>query len=68
MIFMYVTALSACTPAHQQRASDPVIDGCKPSYGCWDLNSEPLEEDNIQVLLSAESPLQLQQFFKVAIY
>jgi hypothetical protein len=27
---------------HQKRASDPIIDGCEPPYGCWKLNSWPL--------------------------
>jgi hypothetical protein len=40
----------------QKRASDPITDGCKPSYGCWELNSGPLEEQS--VLLTAEPSLQ----------
>jgi hypothetical protein len=41
---------------HQKRASDPIIDGCEPPCGCWDLNSGPLEE--LSVLLTAEPSLQ----------
>jgi hypothetical protein len=41
---------------HQKRASDPIIDGCKPPCGCWELNSGPLEEQ--PVLLTAEPSLQ----------
>ena len=48
---MYMSALSACTPAGQKRASDPGIDGCEPPCGCWELNSRPLEEKT--VLLTA---------------
>jgi hypothetical protein len=43
---------------HQKRASDPITDGCEPPCGCWDLNSEPLEEQS--VLLTAEPSLQSQ--------
>ena len=39
-----------------QRASDLIMDGCEPPCGCWDLNSEPLEEQS--VLLTAEPSLQ----------
>ena len=50
---MYLSALSACTPTCQKRASDPSIDGCEPSCGCWELNSGPLEE---QTVLSTSEP------------
>lgn len=55
---MYMNALSACAPACQERASDPVTDGCEPPCGCWELNSETLEEQ--PVLLTAEPSLQPQ--------
>lgn len=35
---------SAGTPAGQKGVSDPTIDGCEPPSGCWELNSDPLEE------------------------
>ena len=35
---------------------DPITDGCKPSCGCWELNSGPLEEKS--VLLANEPSLQ----------
>ena len=35
---------------HQKRASDPIIDGCKPLCGCWGLNSGPLEEQSVTTL------------------
>jgi hypothetical protein len=41
---MYMSALIVCTPACQKRTTDPIIDGCEPPCGCWELNSEPLEE------------------------
>ena len=36
----------------QKRTSDPLIDGCKPPCGCWELSSRILEEQ--PVLLTAE--------------
>jgi hypothetical protein len=45
-----------CLQTHQKRASGPITDGCEPPCGCWDLNSEPLEEQS--VLLTAEPSLQ----------
>ena len=41
---------------HQKRPSDPIIDGCEPSCGCWELNSQLLEEQ--LVFLTAEPFLQ----------
>ena len=38
--------------AYQKRAPDLIIDGDKPSCSCWEMNSEPLEEQ--PVLLTAE--------------
>jgi hypothetical protein len=46
---------------HQKRALDPIIDGCEPPCGCWELNSEPLEEQ--PVLLTAKSSLQPPPLF-----
>ena len=40
----------------QKRASDPIIDGCEPPWGCWELNSVPVEEQ--LVLLTTEPSLQ----------
>ena len=58
-----MSALSACTPACQKRASDPFTDGCESACGCWESNSGPLEEKT--VLLTAEPSLQpLLQFLK----
>jgi hypothetical protein len=45
-----------CLQTQQKRASDLITDGCEPPFGCWELNSEPLEEQS--VLLTAESSLQ----------
>ncbi|XP_075811678.1 all-trans retinoic acid-induced differentiation factor isoform X1 [Microtus pennsylvanicus] len=53
---VFLSVLSACTPAHQKRAPDLITDGCEPPCGCWELNSGPLEEK--PVLLTAESFLQ----------
>jgi hypothetical protein len=40
---------------HQERASDLITDGWEPPCGCWELNSELLEEQS--VLLTAELSL-----------
>ena len=54
--FLFNVRVSACTPACQKRAQDFTIDGCEPPYGCQELNSGPLEEQ--QVLLTTEPSLQ----------
>jgi len=46
----------SCLQTHQKRASDPIMDGCEPPCGCWDLNSGPLGEQS--VLLTSEPSLQ----------
>jgi hypothetical protein len=55
-VFMYMSALAACTPPCQKMASAPITDGCEPPYSCWELNSGPLEEQ--PVLLTSEPALQ----------
>lgn len=40
----------------QKRAPDTIVDRCEPPFGCWELNSEPLEEQ--PMLLTSEPPLQ----------
>ena len=50
-IFMcYITCI------FQKRASDPIIGGCEPPCGSWELNSELFEEHS--VLLTTEPSLQ----------
>ena len=51
-----MSAPSACTPAGQKRASDPITDGYEPPCGCWELNSGPQKEQS--VLLTSEPSLQ----------
>ena len=46
----------SCLQKPQKRASDLITDGCEPSYGCWDLNSRPSEEQ--LTLLTPEPSLQ----------
>jgi hypothetical protein len=46
----------SCLPTHQKRALDPITEGCEPPWGCWELNSGPVEEQS--VLLTAEPSLQ----------
>ena len=53
---LYVSTLSLSSDTHQKRALDPITDGCEPPFGCWELNSGPLEEQS--VLLIAEPSLQ----------
>jgi hypothetical protein len=54
--FMYIGYIIAAFRHTRKRASDPIIDGCEPPCGCWELNSGPLEEQS--VLLTAEPSLQ----------
>ena len=45
-----MSAISACKPACQKRASELITDGCKPPCGCWVLNSEPVEEQPLLLI------------------
>jgi hypothetical protein len=50
---------AAYTSTCQKRALDPLIDGCEPPCGCWELNSGPLEEQSVLLTIgisSAPSP------------
>jgi hypothetical protein len=49
----------SCLKTHQKRASDPITDGCEAPCGCWELNSEPPEEQSS--LLTSEPFLQPPQ-------
>jgi hypothetical protein len=53
---IYLFILSEYIPACQKRASDPIIDGCGPPCGSWELNSRTLEEQ--PVFLTSEPSLQ----------
>ena len=55
LLIVYMWVHCHCLQTHQKRASDPITDDCKMPYGCWGLNSGPLEEQS--VLLTAESSL-----------
>jgi hypothetical protein len=55
-LFFNMSTLQLSSDTHQKSASDPIIGGCEPPYGCWDLNSGPLAE--LSVLLTAEPSLQ----------
>jgi hypothetical protein len=50
---------------YQERAPDPITVGCEPPWGCWELNSGPLEEQ--PVLLIAE-PIYLSSSFKMFLF
>jgi hypothetical protein len=54
-LYEYPIAVFRHTP--EECASDPITDGCELLYGCWELNSGPLEEQS--VLLTTEPSLQL---------
>jgi hypothetical protein len=51
-LFKCILVHCSCLQTHQKRVSDLITDGCETPCGCWDLNSEPLEEQS--VLLPAE--------------
>jgi hypothetical protein len=46
ILYVY-SVLPVCLPACQKRAPDLIIDGNEPPYGCWELNSGPLEEQTV---------------------
>jgi hypothetical protein len=56
--FIYSTHVStlSCLQTHQKRASDHITDGCESPWGCWELNSGPLEEQSVS--LTAEPSVQ----------
>jgi hypothetical protein len=54
--FICIHTLPACTPTCQKQTSDPIIDGHEPPWGCWELNSGPLEDQ--PVLSTIEPPFQ----------
>jgi hypothetical protein len=64
-LFIYLFIYYMCVhcsylQTHQKGALDPITDSCEPPCGCWELNSEPLEEQS--VLLAAEPSLQPDLF------
>jgi hypothetical protein len=57
VIVCYVySLLPAHLPPSQKRRPNVIIDVYKPPCGCWELNSEPLEEQSL--LLTSEPSLQ----------
>lgn len=48
---MYMSALSASLSAQHNRASDSITESCEPPCGCWELNSEPLQEQPVKALV-----------------
>ena len=61
MHLIYMSALFAFIPACQKRASDHIIDSCELPCGCWELNSESLEEQPL-LLTRDISPAQITSF------
>ena len=56
-LLRYFMSVNNChSRAHQKRASDLITGGCEPPWGCWELNSGPLEVQS--VLLTSEPSLQ----------
>lgn len=62
ILFIIYSVMFAC----QKRTAYLIIDGCLPPYGCWGLNSKPLESRS--VLLTAEPSLQSPIFFLTLMY
>lgn len=59
----FMSMLTACIPACQKTASNPITDGCKPPpCGCWELNQGPLEKQPVP-LTSEPSPRPLSSAF-----
>jgi hypothetical protein len=56
LFYLYEYTVAVFRHIRKKNASDPIIEGCEPSHGCWELNSGPLEER--PVLLTAEPSLQ----------
>ena len=56
LFYYYKWVHYCCLQTHQKRVSDLIISGCEPPCGCWDLNSEPSEEQS--VFLPAEPSCQ----------
>jgi hypothetical protein len=52
---MYMSTLSISSDT----LFDPITDGCEPPCGYWDLNSGPLEEQSVLLIIepSLQSPL-----------
>ena len=42
--FIYGNTLLLSSDTPEERALDPIADGCEPPCGCWELNLVPLEE------------------------
>jgi hypothetical protein len=43
-VYFYFLESKGYTEKPCKRVSDPIIDGCEPPCGCWELDSGPLEE------------------------
>jgi hypothetical protein len=55
-----------CMHAGQKRAPDLLIESYEPPCGCWELNSEPLEER--PGLLTSEPSLQLHLLLSILVF
>ena len=57
-LFMCIGVLLACTCVCEgvRSSGTGVIDSCKLSYGCWELNLGPLEDQPSALNLCAISP------------
>ena len=55
-IYLFVYYVYSILSAGQKRTPGFITDGCEPPYGCWELNSGPLEEQ--AMLLTTEPSLQ----------
>jgi hypothetical protein len=59
------TVLPIYMPRHQKRLPVLVANCCEPPYGCWELNSGPLEE---QSMLSTSEPSLQLPFLKCCVW
>ena len=48
-LFYCISVLSACLPACVRVSNLEVTDSCELPYGCWELNSGPLEVSSLNL-------------------
>jgi hypothetical protein len=71
-VYLFILCIRAhhCSlQTHQKRTSDPITDGCEPPYGCWELNSGPLEEQSMLLTTGPSlQPLNIFLYDLVSLY
>jgi hypothetical protein len=61
-IYLMYEGSTAYISTGQKRASDPLIDDCESTCGCWELNSGSLEERTVLLTAAAISPTHFFSF------